>query len=560
MLLSRTLVTRSASGAWRSYMEGATLTTPSPLWGGIQGGGLKRAKPSRRCYLLQQVLQGNRWGTPTLYPSPQGGGGHRRCARCDYPAIGRHKTNSVLGVATLLLLVTSTDALAHASDRGYVLLLPIGHYIVGGAAAVAASFLALVFLPAGSLGRFAAARLALIRLPSAARSYVSVVSFGILLVLIAAGFFGSRDPLSNPLPLTIWTLLWVGLTLVQGLVGDIWQWINPWLGPYRLARSLGWPLHLLRYPERAGYWPALVLFAGFAWFELIDIAPDEPGRLASAVTVYTVFTLAMILVFGYRAWTRHGEFLSVFFGMIARFAVLQGRPSPDGSDEQLLLGVPGARVAAALPLPPSGVFFLLFALASVSFDGLSRTFFWLGLIGVNPLEFPGRSAVIGVNSFGLLAAFLALAAVFFLAVSLGERLTESRRPLEQAAGLYVWSIVPIALAYHLAHYLTVLLVNGQYGVVALSDPFSRGWNLFGTADMAVGAGIVSGSAAAWVLWNTQAAAIIAGHVLAVLVAHVFAGRLHPKGRDAMLSQLPLTLLMIAYTVFGLWLLSTPTAG
>jgi hypothetical protein len=58
----------------------------------------------------------------------------------------------------------------------------------------------------------------------------------------------------------------------------------------------------------------------------------------------------------------------------------------------------------------------------------------------------------------------------------------------------------------------------------------------------------------------QAAAIVAGHVLAVVVAHMLADRLHPHGKGAALSQLPLTILMIAYTVLGLWLLSTPTAG
>jgi hypothetical protein len=63
-----------------------------------------------------------------------------------------------------------------------------------------------------------------------------------------------------------------------------------------------------------------------------------------------------------------------------------------------------------------------------------------------------------------------------------------------------------------------------------------------------------------VLWNFQAGAIIAGHVLAVLIAHGLAFRLHGDTRHATFSQLPLTVLMIVYTVFGLWLLSTPSAG
>ena len=70
--------------------------------------------------------------------------------------------------------------------------------------------------------------------------------------------------------------------------------------------------------------------------------------------------------------------------------------------------------------------------------------------------------------------------------------------------------MPIALAYHFSHYLTALLVNGQYALVALSDPFALGWDLFGTAHMPVAAAIAAGSDAAWVVWNAQAAAIVPG--------------------------------------------------
>jgi len=199
------------------------------------------------------------------------------------------------------------------------------------------------------------------------------------------------------------------------------------------------------------------------------------------------------------------------------------------------------------------------ALSSVSFDGFMRTFAWLGLIGINPLEFPGRSAVVAENTLGLLAMFVALGVVFALAVWMGERLAGGQS-FRRAAGLFVWSIVPIALAYHFSHYLTAFLVNGQYALAALSDPFFRGWNLFGTAIAHVQAGVVLGADSAWAIWNAQAAAIIGGHVLAVAIAHMIAFRLHGSGRRAALSQLPMTVLMVGYTVFGLWLLSTPTAG
>nr|WP_202327158.1 hypothetical protein [Mesorhizobium sp. 113-3-9] len=462
-----------------------------------------------------------------------------------------------LAFAIALLALLPTPAFAHASDRGHVLLLPTGYYLVGGAFVVAVSFLVLALLPAASIDRFWRRRLPLFTFGDSARASLSLISFAGFSILVTAGLFGSRDPLSNPLPLVIWTLLWAGLTLLQGAFGDLWSWLNPWYGPWRLASRLRGASDegLWRLPRWIGCWPAVILFFAFAWFELIDPAPDDPARLALVAGFYWLLTFLAMLMFGYRGWSRSGEFLTIFFSMVARFA-----PVERDEKGRLALCWPGAKLSAAEPLPASGIAFLLLALSSVSFDGLSKTFFWLGLFGINPLEFPGRTAVIGSGSLGLVLTFVLLAAVFLLAVVLGQRLAGSGPPLAQAAGLLVWSIVPIALAYHVAHYLTALLVDGQYALAALSDPFALGWNLFGTADMQVEAGIVAGAASAWWLWNIQAGAIILGHVLAVLIAHGFAWRLHPQPARAALSQFPLTLLMIAYTVFGLWLLATPTVG
>ncbi len=456
-----------------------------------------------------------------------------------------------------LVAFIPTPALAHASDRGHVLLLPTGHYLIGGAIAVAASFLVLLAVSPSVLARLSSARLPLFSASEKLRLPLSLLSFLVLAVLVAAGFLGSRDPLSNPLPLVVWTLLWVGLTLLQGLFGNLWSWINPWYGPWRVASAmLGLSAERppVRLPEWLSMWPAVLLLLAFAWFELIYPAPDDPERLARAVGLYWLFSFVAMLVFGYRDWSERGEFLTVFFGVVSRFGMI------DKAGGRLAACLPGAKLAHTAALPLSGTLFVLFALASVSFDGLSKTFFYFALNGLNPLEFPGRTALMGINTTGLAAACGLLSSVFLASVFLGERLVGSRQGFRMAAGTMVWSIVPIALAYHFSHYLTVLLVNGQYAQVALSDPFSFGWNLFGTATMPVMAAIAAGSDSAWTIWNAQAAAIVGGHVIAVLAAHLLAFRLHGGARAASLSQLPLTILMIAYTVFGLWLLSTPTAA
>ncbi len=460
-------------------------------------------------------------------------------------------------LSIVALVAAPNRALAHASDRGFVLLLPTGHYIIGGAVAVAVSFLALVALKPDALAGLAARRLPLFRLGFDPRPVTSALSFLALLVLVATGLIGSRDPLSNPLPLTIWTLFWVGLTLACGVFGNLFRLVDPWYAVMRLIGGAGRQAADARM-DRMSYLPAIVQFAAFAWFELVYPAPDDPYRLAIVVSAYWFINLAAMLIVGHGRWSRTGECFSVFFRIISQLSVIDARR--DGGGFRLSLCLPGARLLKAPPLPMTGVAFLLMALASVSFDGLMRTFWWLGRIGVNPLEFPGRSVVMAENTAGLFLAAATLTGAFLICVWSGEKLSGGTAGFRRAAGLLVWSIAPIALAYHFAHYLTALLVNGQYALVAISDPFARGWNLFGTADLHVSAGVVMGPDSAWVLWNLQAGAIVLGHVLAVVVAHALAARLHDDPRAAMRSQIPLTVLMVGYTVLGLWLLSTPTGA
>lgn len=453
-------------------------------------------------------------------------------------------------------LASASPAFAHAADRGFVMLLPTGYYIAGGAAAVAASFLVLVAVPPAPLERLARMRIELARLTFDGRVVTSLASFVVFCALLSAGFAGSRDPLSNPLPLMFWTVWWVGLTLAVGLFGNLWRWLEPWYGPYRLA-SLALrrsrdraPFSL---PARMRYWPPILLFLAFAWFELVYPAPDDPYRLAVVLAGYWVFTFVGMLLFGHRDWTTRVECFSIFFFMVARLS-----PFDRASGGTLCLRLPGAKATDAEPLPLSGALFLLLALSTVSYDGLMRTFAWLGLIGINPLEFPGRSAVVIENTAGLGAAFAALAGLFLASIWLGQRLAGEKGGVSSAAGALVWSIVPIALAYHFSHYLVSLVLNGQYALAAISDPLSRGWNVFGTAGYHVVAGAAAGADSARLVWNLQAAVIIGGHVLAVAIAHVTAFRLHRDRRHAALAGLPLAVLMVGYTVFGLWLLSSPT--
>jgi hypothetical protein len=484
---------------------------------------------------------------------------------------------AALDVLVLALGVVAVDAAvasAHTGAGGFVLLLPTHLYIAGGIAVVAVSFAVMALLPSTAFTR-AATLEACLELP-APRATVrrglstaaSLLSLAVALGLITAGHVGSRDPLSNPLPLFVWTIWWVGFTYLHALLGNLWAHLNPWSGVHHVLTAAG-PLRRWReqpplaYPAGAAHWPALAGLLVFAWFELIDPAPADPARLATAVGCYLLAGFVGIALFGERAWLGQAETFSVFFRMISWLSPLTAH----GFDEpgrrarlRIRVGLPTRRLLSVDPPPPSGVAFILLALSTVSFDGLSRTFAWLALVGVNPLDYPGRSALIAPNTAGLVALSTLLALGYVVVVWLADRIAPMRAPTNRLLGAFVLSIVPIAFGYHFAHYLPVFLVDAQYALRALSDPFGRGWDLLGTADLYVMTGFLSEATSVYRIWHTQVAIIVAAHVAAVYLAHVLALRLTAGPRAAARSQAPVLALMIGYTLLGLWLLATPSAG
>jgi hypothetical protein len=499
--------------------------------------------------------------------------------------MGPRTWSPVLGVA--LLAGAPAAAHAHAGGRGFILLLPTHLYIVGGALVVLASFVVISLLPARRFAGLAGAgrRLGTVGAPGVGPSLASLL---LVLFLVGAGHWGSRDPLANPLPLFVWTVWWIGFTALHALLGNLWVRLNPWSGLYRVAvRLLGPPRWReeppLRYPAAAGYWPAVAAFLAFAWFELIHPAPVDPAVLATAVSVYLALGFLGMLLFGERAWLQYGEAFSVFFRVISwlsplgverpggrcRDCTLECRAAPNclncagclagGGPRDLVLRVPGLNLLAVRPLGPSGVAFVLLALSSVSFDGLSKTFRWLGWMGVNPLEYPGRTALVGQNTAGLLGLFALLALAYGAAVLLAGALGGTRGAPRDTVGTFVLAIVPIAFGYHFAHYLPAFMVEVQYAARAASDPLGLGWDLFGIGGGAVRT-LFSDPFWIYTVWYAQMLIIVAAHVGAIWVGHLFALRQAASAGAAVVSQVPMTLLMVGYTLFGLWLLSAPAVG
>jgi hypothetical protein len=196
----------------------------------------------------------------------------------------------------------------------------------------------------------------------------------------------------------------------------------------------------------------------------------------------------------------------------------------------------------------------------VSFDSFSKTFAFLGVTGVNPLEYPGRTAMMGLNTATLALAVVLLAAVFLAAVAAGVAAAGPPARLWPLAGRIVASILPISVSFHFAHYLTALLLNGQFALVAFGDPFGLGWTPFGFGAREVSGGFMATASGAATIWTVQTIAVTVGHVLAVVLAHALLLGERRDRRTLVRLEAPLAVVMVAYTVFGLWLLSTPVVG
>ncbi len=458
--------------------------------------------------------------------------------------------------ALLILLATSEGASAHAFAQRYDLPLPLWHYLVGAGATVALSFVvAALFLRGGADG----AREWRISLSEGATriAETSLRMFGTscFVALLIAGFFGEQgDWDSNLLPVTVWVIWWVGLTFAVALIGNIWPLIDPW-------RSIGLWLFGARERDcpalrRVGMWPAVFCFLAFSWAELAWTENAVPRKLAGLILFWSLVTWTGMALTGVESWRRHCDPFANFFALFGHFAPLTA--SRNGTEAVLIIRPWGAGLSSEPP-PATLMAFILLTLATVAFDGLGETPFWERIAGllVGWLYEAGLVAMIGyaaagslIKTFGLVVIPLVFAAIYLGICAITARLSGETAML--VARRYVLSLVPIAIAYHLAHYLSYLLVQGQAILPLLSDPFGQGWNLFGARERPIDIGIID----AEFVWITALLSIVTGHVIAVVLAH----REALKTASPVLAAqhlAPLTALMIAYTMLSLWILSQP---
>lgn len=384
------------------------------------------------------------------------------------------------------------------------------------------------------------------------RVVVQAVSVALFAVVWGAALFGDTEPFRNLAPTWVYVVFWLGVPLLSAVLGDVWRALSPWRA---LADAFVWARErrgravrpLAAYPAAAGRWPAVGALFAFTALELAYVDPASPRALAFAIALYTYVTLFGMAAFGRETWSSRGEGFAVLFSYFARLAPLHV------AEGRLSVRWPLTGLAGVERLPGS-VAFVSVMLGSVAFDGYSRTTSWQDLVArieaALIVDNPGLAdlAVTSVSLAGLLAGALVVGLAFEAACAVAARLVNAPRPLSPE---FVLSLVPIAFVYEVAHYFSLLVIQGQFAIPLLSDPLGRGWDVLGTASVTPDLTLLTPNT----VWYVQAVALVAGHVAGLVLAHDRAVSMFVERRDALRSQYAMLLLMVVYTVGGLWILS-----
>jgi hypothetical protein len=372
--------------------------------------------------------------------------------------------------------------------------------------------------------------------------------------LVYAGYAGNQTPTANAVPTFVYVLLWCGLVPISALFGDVFRAFNPWRAIGRAGGRLAArlvaddPPAPLAVPGWVGRWPAVAGLLGFAFLELIAADGDKPRVLATAALVYLGVQLAGMALYGVREWEERGDAFGVYFGFFARLAPLAVEHG------RLVWRRPLSGLADVRWLPGT-VAFLCAAIGITAFDGASEGDLFSHLLpalqdGFAGLGLGASSALTLAFVVGLALCILVVAGFYRLGIQ-GVRGVDGRRSARELARRFAPSLVPIALAYVVAHYFSLLVYQGQAVGYLASDPLGDGSDWLGTAGAAIDYGVISATA----IWYVQVAALVAGHVGGLALAHDRALVDYGLGRAAVRSQYWMLAVMIGFTSLGLWLLS-----
>ena len=458
--------------------------------------------------------------------------------------------------------MTFAGILLHGFGQRYDLPIGLALYLYAAGGVVVLSFVLVVLFAGDQVGAKAVTypRRAVAWLVPVARSPWPRIVGGVigvlgLLTVVTAGFFGSSNAYYNPAEYVTWIYFWALTVILSGLVGNLWYLLNPWAAIYDVLARLIPPRPPLKLPN-VGVWPAVAAYFSFACLELTSGMASRPPIVATAASVYTVITLAGMLFFGRDAWLKSCEGFTVLFDIVGRFGPIEAERGEDRQISAVYVRPWGVGLLKPLSGGWDRVVFVILMLSTLAFDGIIATQPWQDFVtAMEPVWLPlGSFGFFFIRTLGLLlltAAFLLIFIAFMEAVIyLGQRKVDMKATLTA----FALTLVPIALVYNAAHNYSYVMVQSQAVLALLNDPLSRGWHLWPAV---AGFKPSFALAQAATVWYAQIVLIVLGHVIAVYLSHLRAGERFRSAQRVLLSQYPMLLLMVMYTMTSLWILAQP---
>lgn len=388
----------------------------------------------------------------------------------------------------------------------------------------------------------------------------ALVGIFLLGLAIYSGFAGTDAPDRNFALTFLFVTAWLGFPIASVIFGNVFPSFSPWravgrAGGWGFSKLIGGEPKHLSYPAWLGRWPAAVGVVAFVWLEIIygvsggvsvGVAPNDA---AIAAVVYSVYTLAMMSLFGVETWSRRGETFAVYFEMFSQLSVFETREGRIGK-RRIFSG------AATWATVPGSLAVVIASIATTSFDGaaegalnsaINQVYDWVADAGV------GLTASLRLSQTLFLLLVIAGVALFYLVGVRGMQTIRNAPSAKKLRDGFAHTLIPIAFAYLIAHYFSLVVFQEQAQFTyLLSNPLGEpGTDLFGTASGGIDYGAITSN----FIWYVQVGALVIGHVIGLAMAHDRAITYWRDPEQATRSQYWMLAVMVGFTCFGLYLLS-----
>ena len=346
--------------------------------------------------------------------------------------------------------------------------------------------------------------------------------FGLLILalLVVPGLINNEAATVSITPLILWVFLWIGVPVLGLLFGDLYAKFNP--------------LSILvnREGEAKNVYLAAFLFVCLTWFELVWSKPGNPRHIA--IVFLILFLTVSALQKYYKKTIIEVDPLLLLHHLYSKMRVTNKSPV----FKTLLNNL------ANLAQLKGMEYFILLMIGTVTYDGLRETTFWFNIFGSRTYEtFFSTIAFLSMNL--IVIVFYRFACYFAIKVSREDI------ELNEISLKFGHTMLPIAFAYHVTHYLGLLLFESQTVLYRLNDPFGFGWNLFNIQNATVDYFLEP-----VVLWTIMVIVTLAGHMISVVLAHDLAVKIFGHQQSDK-TQYIFLFITVALTLQALFVLSVP---